>query len=595
VTGSHDGFSARRTILIILALILLTLMIFPSFLGWPHFGHDNGIVSFSDKASPPSKNPVLASAFLQTNSSGLLELGYGPGSLTPISEAIPVYTVNDELWLESNYNSPIGIELKEPTGQVLANNPSISRGTVEDYFNFNSTIPSSNLTLLISGSQPTNSTIQFVNLSNDTIGSVSPNYSLSKDALFGSIGSLNLGDKFDIQECLTNASSSSKAQVPVPTVFGTGSLAIDENPGASTAQIFTQKALIGGPFTFSYELYANYTYALPSGHGYMNSEVEVARSNSVLVQGQGQTLNVTVSNLASLRDGRYLLRAFFENGNAGQISDTTLLLTSPTSTSWFWLGSCSKLNSAGPPSISFEQNLTGPVSEWPRFLYLMYQVVPGIDDFANISLNLNLNRIIFVLNPNQITLPADIQISQDPTTSSNKAIQSVDIGNDGSVYIITNGLYPISATFDLLFAGKPFATESVVLQSSNNDVLKNVSLGELAISATRGGQRIFNATVTISDNNLNASVLEHTDSNGNVDLFVPPGNYTITVKSGDQVMTSFQRVSPLGKTQYDAIFPAPMDYTQDLVWVISAITVIGAIGNFWFWFAKRRIRKFLGR
>jgi hypothetical protein len=553
-------------------------------------------MGLSSGDSAQGKNSLSYFTSLQTNSTNSLELGYGPGSLAPVSQYVPVYTVNDQLWIQSNYNTPIGVELEDSAGGNLTNQVTISPGTIESYYHFGPALSTTNLTLLVSGSQSFNVSIQFVNPANDTVGTGVSKFSVRNDALFGSIASLNLADKFDIQECLTNASSSSDAQVPLPSAFGTGLIGIDENPSTLTAELFTQKALLGGPFTFSYELLANYTYALSDGHGYVNSEVVVARSNSVFVQGagEGSIPNVTVSDLASLRSGRYVLRAFFENGISAQISETALLLTSPLATSWFWLGSCSKLSQAGPPTISFEQNLTGSIGLWPKYLDLLYQVVPGIDSFANISLNLNLNRVTFVVSPNQLSLPSDIQVSSDPSVGSNLAIQSLDVGSEGAVFLITSGTYPISATFDLSFAGKTFATENVVFQSPNNEVLKNVNLGELDVSATRGGVGVFNATVTILDKNLNATIVEHTDPNGNVDIFVPPGEYAITIQSGNQILSTSQSVSSQGITHYDAVFPVPVDYTQDAVWVISVVTVIGAIGNFWLWIAKRRLRKFLG-
>jgi hypothetical protein len=581
--------SQKRLIIFTFAISLL--LVFPSPFLSPLTSQHNGSSLVRHLAG--SKNS-LSYSYLQSNLSSLLELGYGPGSLSPISQEIPVYTVNDQLWIESNYNAAIGAELKDATGGILAPNVNINPGTVENFYHFASILSTSNLTLLISGSQSFNVTIQFVNPSNNTIGTVTPKYSLRNGTVLGTLSSLNLADKFDIEECLTNASSSSEAQVSLPGAFGSGFIGIEQNPNASTAELFTQKAVPSSPFTFSYELLANFTYVLPSGSGYANSEAEVSRSNSVLINRTGSTMTVSVSDLASLRSGRYVLRAFFENGVTSQISETTLLLKSPSAPSWFWLGSCGKLDHVGPPTISFEENLTGSIGLWPKFLYLMYQVVPGVEGLANVSLDLNLNRVIFV-NINQMTLPSYIQVSPDPSISSNSAISGVDVGSGGSVYLISNGTYPVTATFDLLFGGKTFATQNVTLESSYNDVFENVSLGELLISATQAGQGIFNATVTIFSSSFNATIVEQTNSNGVVDVFVPPGDYSITVKSGSQSLGSSKSVTLQGKTQYSAVFATPINYSQDLIWVISIITVLGAVGNFWFWFAKKRLRKFLSQ
>jgi hypothetical protein len=523
----------------------------------------------------------------------LLELGYGPGSLNPISLEIPVYTTNDQMWIESNFNSAITVELNN-SGTIL-HGSTIQPGTVTEFYSFGSSLSTSNLSLGITGPSSFTVPLQFVNPSSGTIGSFVPKYTVRNNALLGSFSPSNLIDKFDIEECLTSNSSASEAQLSLPTTFGSGYVGVNGNPVASTAMIFLQNANPLSAFTFSYELVANYTYQIPNGGGYASSEVEVARSNSVLAfPGEHSIINVSVSNLASLRSGRYTLIAFFQNNQADQVSEAQLLLKSPSVSSWFWLGSCGELTQVGPPIISFGENLTGSISLWPRFLYLMYQEQPGIEGFANISLNLNLNRIIFVVNPNQMTLPSDIQVSLD-SSNSDSVISSLDIGTGGLVYLITNGTYPETTRFDLLFGGKAFATDSAVLQSTYTEAFQNVTLGELLVSAVRGGAGIFNATVTIFSNTLNTSITEHTDSNGIIDLFVPPGKYTITVRSGSESLSSTQNILPNGKSTYAAVFPSPVDYTQDLIWIVSFITVVGALGNLWFWFAKRRLRKFLRR
>ncbi|MDH2900298.1 MAG: carboxypeptidase-like regulatory domain-containing protein [archaeon] len=572
--------------LVIIALVMSLLLLFPA----PFLSSFRAQHSSAANGKLGANNDRLSS-YLQTSS---LELGYGPGSLTPISQQLPVYTVNDQLWIESNYNTAIQTQLTASKGNILVNR-TIEPSTAAELYLFTSSLATSNLTLGVSGIQSFSVPLQFVNPSNSTIGPLSARYSLNKGDLLGSLTSPNLSSLFDIQQCLTNVSSSGEAEVSLPSTFGTGFIGIDGSPSAPTAEISLQYANALNAFSFSYELLANFTYMLPGGSGgtgYTNSEVEVARSNSVLVlPGAHSSINLTLSDLASLRNGRYILRAFFENGQASQEVQTSLVLKSISASSWFWLGSCQELKQAGPPTISFEANLTGSTVEWPKFLYLMYQVVPGVESFTNVSLDLNLNRVNFVVNSNKMTLPSDIQVSSDPS-NSNSGIESLEIGSGGVVYLITNGTYPAFATFAFSFGGKTFATDNVVFQSPDDDPTGNISLGELLVAATRGSQGIYNATVTIFSNSLNTSVTEQTNADGIVDLFVPAGSYNVTVKIGSETLTSTEDVLLGVTTQYAAVFPAPVNYTQDLLLALSIITVLGALGNFWFRFAKRRVRKF---
>lgn len=528
--------------------------------------------------------------FLSQANSNLLDLGYGPGSLSPISQQIPVYTVNDQLWIESNYDYNIGAKLFDAQGDLLASS-TIGAGTATQMYSFGSSLSTSNLTLDISNeSEPYSVPLEFVNPADSPINSLVANYSISQATLHASFSSSDLSNKFDIEQCLTNGSSANQAEISLPSALGSGFLGIAGDLNTSTVEIFTENASPLFSFDFSLGLYANYTYELPgtSGLGFTNSELEVASSNSVILgTGVGSAVNLTLSYLAPLRIGRYTLRAYFENVNVSLEVATPLLIESRSASSWFWLGSCLQLAQGGPPLLSSSAELTGPVSHWPRYLYLMYQVLPGIEGFANVSLHPGLDRIDFVANSENTTLPSYIQI----TRISSSRVEGTDIESGGAVYVLSNGTYPAVASFAFLFGGKTFAMENASVESPYEDLNQQVALGELVVMASRNGEALGSAIVTILSDSLNASLTEVTNANGIVDVLVPPGNYTLTVKSGSITVSSSEEVLSRGISQYAAVFPTPLNYTPDVIWIISIITVIGAFGNLWFWFAKRRISK----
>jgi hypothetical protein len=198
VKGSSGRRQRRYLIVLTLSLTTLLILLPPppslSFL----FGNGHISMGLSSGDSAQGKNSLSYFTSLQTNSTNSLELGYGPGSLAPVSQYVPVYTVNDQLWIQSNYNTPIGVELEDSAGGNLTNQVTISPGTIESYYHFGPALSTTNLTLLVSGSQSFNVSIQFVNPANDTVGTGVSKFSVRNDALFGSIASLNLADKFDI-------------------------------------------------------------------------------------------------------------------------------------------------------------------------------------------------------------------------------------------------------------------------------------------------------------------------------------------------------------------------------------------------------------
>jgi hypothetical protein len=324
--------------------------------------------------------------------------------------------------------------------------------------------------------------------------------------------------------------------------------------------------------------------------GYTNSELEVATSSTIFVdQSTPPTSNTTLNELMPLRTGRYALVASFDSTGGTQTVETPVLIESPFASSWFWLGSCSQLSNISP---SFTSNiaLSGSPSIWPKYLYLMYRVLPGIESYLSVPLGLDLNRVRFVTYGNN-ELPSDIQVSLIQGSSSS-GIKDVETGNNGIVYLVTNGAYPMTTSFDLSFGGKSFSSTTVVLLSSYSEVIENIPLGVVQIQASEGGAALSNASAVISSINFESQITIFTDKNGLAQILVPPGNYTVYVRSGTHTSSTFQEAVS-GDNTYDisVSFQAPTDYMTYLVWIVSIITVIGAVGNLWFWLAKKRIRR----
>lgn len=587
----------KKTHDVIFSLVLIVLLVCSSaFLIMPRMT-SNDTPSFNQGVITTNYK-VLS---LQQTNSSLIELGYGPSSLYPVDEQIPIYTTNDQLWIESNYNFSIYAELLSPQGQLLASvllNPK----TIAQMYVFNSTFPTSNLTLVVPYTQccyyqPFSIPVQFVNPSSNEITSLGASYELSNGTLFASFSSPDLYRHFAMQACVSNASSSSEAEIPLPSSFGSGFIGVIGDPNTTSASLVLENTRPSGTFAFSFELFANYTFVLSTFPNqtseYLSSELEVASSPSstvITTYGPYSNVNMTFSSLASFRSGRYVLKAFFQNANGIQEVDTRVLITSPYANSWFWLGECQELDTASAPTFSVSANLATSPIQWPRYLYLMYQSVPGIEGFVNTSLGLNLNEVSFQANGNG-GLPSDIQVSMN----SNSAVESAEIAKGGDVYLITNGTYPISTWFVLSFGGKTFGVPNVVLESSYEQASYNVGLGELFITATQGSSKVINASVLIYSSSSGAFYSTLTNQFGVADVFVPPSNYTITVRNGNLVRNISQSVSSGTAYNIVASFEGQVNYGSYLIWVVSIITVIGAVGNVWFWFLGRRIRRFLHR
>ena len=553
--------------------------------------------------SPSFDSKLLSSSQFNLTELSPLELGYGPSSLTSINYEIPIYTVNDQLWIGSNYNFTIQAQLLGAQGQTLASQ-SIGSGTILRLYGFPSSFSSSNLTLEVSTTSScvrncfsSSVPIQFVNASSTYISSIVSRYSINAAALSSSysIQPSNANLMPNIEECMTNASSANEAVVGIPSSFGSGALGIVGDPNTTSFELLFGNASPSKTFLFSFELLANYTYALSqsNGTGYRTSEVEVASFPSIVMSPTNSSIGIQslpLSQLAPFRSGRYLLAATFQNAGGVSIVDTPLLIESGNASSWFWLGACQELSTGSGYSVSSRSNLSSSSGDWPRYLFLMYQVYPGIDSFANFSLNLPINRVEFYVSGFLGPFPSDIQLSQ--VSSESKNIQDLDIESGGVVYAISTG-YPASIAISLLFSGKPFATQSVNLASAYSDQSDGIGLGELSVAANQTGRGISGATVIIYSNSLEVSLTTSTGSSGNAVVLVPPGDYTITVQSGGHAKKSSEMALSSGEIDtFTVVFPAQTNYTMELIWIVSFVAVAGAIGNLWFWILRRRVRSF---
>jgi hypothetical protein len=557
---------------------------------------------FVHEISVPDRTNYKVLSFQPLNStispSGSIELGYGPNSIYPVNEQIPIYTTNDQMWVESTYNYPIVVQLFGSEGQEFADT-SLNPKTITQLFEFNSTFPTSNLSLVYNNTQqccfnpPITIPVQFVSYSNNGISSLAASYELSNATLSATFTSPDLSHYFSMQACFSNSSSSEEVEIPLPTSYGEGFIGLIGDPNTTSAELVFQNTRPLNPFSFSFQLFANYTLSLPTipnqTSEYISSELEVASSSSsTIIQTSGQNLNFNMlfSNLAGLRSGRYVLKAFFQNSAGIQEVDTQVLMTSPYASSWFWLGNCQQLGAVGAPKFSISTSLASSAVQWPRYLYLMYQSLPGIEGFANTSLGLNLNEVNFQQQDGK-ALPSDIQVSTD----QNPAIETSE-NSKGDVYMITNGSYPLVTSFTLSFGGKAFSTPSITLDSPYETVTHSVALGELFITVTQGKSDIRNASITISSSISGASYSTETNQFGVADVFLPQGNYTVTVMNGNQIRSMNEMVQNGAGINVVVAFAGQVNYESYLIWVISIVTAIGAIGNAWFWFLGRRIRRF---
>src|SRR5205807_1947306 len=110
--------------------------------------------------------------------------------------------------------------------------------------------------------------------------------------------------------------------------IGTGSLGIERN---GSALVLSVNGSITSPFTFWFEVYHPYSYAIQGTGELISRDLKSAGSTPVLLQSQGRT-NTTLTYDTHLRSGRATMRAFFDNAKGLVVEEASLLI--PDNASW---------------------------------------------------------------------------------------------------------------------------------------------------------------------------------------------------------------------------------------------------------------------
>ena len=511
-----------------------------------------------------------------------IELGYGPTTLSPITNGIPIFGYNDQMWILSTYNSTLMTYLyytsPNSSGQVAQE--ALQPGRVSLLYSFGA-IEERNWTLQIIGGLDSGNIsipISYVVASDHTIHLMTnvvrfQNGSLVSSFLFGP------PSMYDVQGCLTPTIPGQVARVSVPPVVGSGVININANLSNQYAMLSVLGS-ISSSVVFWFELDYMYSYSFPGSSGVVSSELEVVRSSATTISGQTGNVSVSLNSQVSYRPGRYTLIAFFDNGQTLSISQTSILMVGQES-AWVWLGLCASPSLTTATNMSFDISLSKFPSQLPKLFYLMYESA-GVEFFSNFTLNLSVAKVNFVATPWNVAA-SEIGIS----VAASQKVKGYTV-TGGALYILSSG-FPVSVDFNLTFAGRNFASSSVVLQSSLSNVTELVTMSKLVVKATNEGQDLAGVRVVLG-NGSSVFLSETTDSKGNATFYVPSGSYDVsTFYSGNNITNHVQLLPGQSASSLAAFSTSSTSPDSGLL--LLAVEVVGAAGviaNLWVWVIRRR-------
>ena len=504
-----------------------------------------------------------------------LGMGYDAASVVPVSQGVPVYTIGDQLWVESYYNQSINVELIAPgTSNVTASevlNP-YSQTLMLTFAPADRTgewnvvaVPSVKTFVAQSITLNPLPVIPSPEVSNYGI---TPNGNLTLSF------SMDLGSAYLGEGCVTGSAAPSLGVIPFPSSVGSGTL--DVNLTTGVADLQSLPAGSGSStsyFDFWIELYYPYAYASPSDQAQLTtSDVLVAQTAPVTFPASGvANASAALTLSAPLRQGRFELRAFFRDAAGLHLYSDTLLLDGGR---WVWFSDCAdKVGLVS--SFSFTQSLSAPVEHWASGLYYA-AFLDGVEAVGFTPISLNLTRVALQVAPYGGDLPSSVVASATGAGISNYTYY------DGSLYLALDRV-PSQVDVFVGYQGVQPDLFVIPIATGRNSTSFEVPFGQLSVTATSNGAGFSNAEVLVNaTRGSGPNVATEATSGAGTSFFVLlGGNYSVTLRSGGFTETETVRVVPGNDTTLGFVVPYSPNLT--LPYLLLGLAALGVLVNILVW------------
>lgn len=524
--------------------------------------------------------PVAAVAQGPSPSTALVKstfgLGFGPQSVEPIAFGVPVYTVGDQIWVQTYANaSTLLATLAEPSppgeSGVQAQVTYLQPGSLTRLYAFKASDPLGNWTLRVfptSGGPTLSVTIQVTEPpllvptyegANVTGSELSLGYSLPATSAYS------------VQECTIGASESSTSSFQLPRDIG-GTLNVSLKGSVVTASD------IGAGVTFTgwLELYAS--RAFQTGGALVSEETMAAKSQGLFsINSTSVTSKVLLTQNLVLRPGRYDLRVYVRGPSGLASYDAPYVLINGTA--WLSLGGCTQLVNVASQGFQMTTNLESSNSTWPRLLYTMY-TEGGVDGVTALPVPVSEARID-VRNNATLGRVGGLEMSVQGA-----GVQAWSSFNSGAYLIGTS--YPLMVNLTVDFGGVTAESYLVNVTAPFQLHRIRVVVGTLVVSTTANGGPLVNATVAISALGSGGRGLFSPNLGGNVSVTLPPGEYEANASFSGKSGVSDVQVLP-GQTAA-LHFDLSTGGIPRVFYLLGAVLVAGVVGNVIVWrtFLERR-------
>lgn len=502
-----------------------------------------------------------------------IDLGYSPSTLVPLPQGTPVYTVGDELWLSSAYNSSLKAALYPPGTGPAVSVVAIDPRSVDYVYTFAKSDQSGQWSLvLVSGTVP----VQVIPVSFEQPPTLTPPI-LQLSSIFPN-GTLltnfrmNLGNGYNGEVCVVGSTPPTQVSLPFPSSEGSGVITLSAN-GTTIGASSTPSGVPNARSTsadFWVEMYYPYSYASGTGIGQLiTRDVLVARTNTIALNSSLRSSStLQLENYTNLRSGRYDLRAYFRDSSGLTVQEATLLWAG--SGPWLWLGGCISSVTA-TSAFSFNAPLTGRASTWPAAVYVMLDV-GGVEGSIFAPLPLNLTAVHLTTGGWGASLPKalSVSIAQNPAVVDSVAV-------NGTIYLDLRSI-PVNISVLVSTAGSRAESLCAVVTASRSEMSVSMALGEVEVYS---GVPKSLVTLVASGSRASSAATGITDAKGSTSFLAVPDNYSLMLQYGNFTTTAIVQVLPGKISTINVEVPQVVDYTP--AYILLAIGAVGVVLNVLLW------------
>lgn len=496
-------------------------------------------------------------------------MGFGPGSVRPVSMGTPIYAIPDRVWVVSYYDHEITANLTSPAGSLKAVSLLEPGVPVAVYtFGFNDTPGTWQLSVLVDGawlSQRFRVGTSDGTLIPSLIGSTLSNGYLVQEF------SLPKTNVTDIEACGLGASPSPFVRVAVPSSLASEMLVRLEN---STAVVSISKVL--RPFVTWTELYSKFSFQ--NSRAVITEDLLVGSTTAqTVVVSTSSNLSESATEVLPFRTGRYTMRTFFRSASGLLVTENELLLRSGGR--WFSLSECESLVAVSGQTFALRTDLNQSASAWPVRMYTMFSS-GGVEGYSTEPITEVASTVDLVP-----ALP-NAPFYGFEALASGRYLQDSEFSG-GSLYLVGTR-YPLDVTIRMVFSNVTTRSVNFTVPSPNTRNPMILETGVLVASLTVQGKIDNNATFEVSAPGNPPALLKPT-TNGILELLLPPGNYTVRATKGGETASASVELKQGGVTSAELELgggPASV-----LLYGLLAVGLVGIAANAFVWRRFIRLRK----